>query len=70
MIIWKKIDDKEYESEDERFYIINMFDRDYGFCWKMLDKKDLNHILSYHEDSLISCQNKAESIIEKEDWSV
>ena len=49
---------------------INMFDRNHGFCWKMLDKKDLSCIILYHEDSLIACQNKAESIIEKENWSI
>lgn len=63
MIKWKRIEAGEYESEDGRFYILKTWDRIYGNHWQLLDKNATDYYKDlYHENTLLDCKLKAESI--------
>ena len=60
-IKWKKLDAGEYESEDERFYILKTYDNLYGNHWKLWDRtKTNNSSFTYCEQTLTECKEQAE----------
>ena len=63
MIAWKRIEAGEYESVDERFYILKAYDRVFGNHWILHDNHESDYYKrQYHEYSLKECKLKAETI--------
>ncbi len=70
MITWVKLDAGEYESSDQRFYILKTYDRIHGNHWELQDRDEPDYYEGkYHEETLKDCKHRAEGIIkmEKED---
>ena len=65
MINWKRLSSGEYISEDKRWYILNIYDRVYGDCWRLSDKNDTRNI--HYEQSLKECKRIAERTINIEE---
>ena len=64
---WIRIDSGEYESEDERFYILKEYNVTFGNHWCLYDNNEKNYYKSrHHEYTLKDCKSKAESIVESE----
>ena len=61
MIVWRRLEAGEYESEDERFYIIKTWDRIHLLHWFLRDR---NTNKEYTKDSLKECQRIAELILQ------
>ena len=67
MIQWKKKEAGEYESKDERFYILKSWDRIYGNHWELHDNNESNYDKgTYHEETFLNCKLKAETIMKGE----
>lgn len=61
MIKWIKIEAGYYESEDNRFYIMQTYDRIYGDHWVLHDNKESDRYKGrYDEKTLKDCKAKAE----------
>lgn len=61
MIAWKKLEAGHYKSDDERFEIMQTYDRIYGDHWILYDKHEPNYYKGqYDERTLRECKAKAE----------
>ena len=61
MIKWTKIEAGYYKSEDERFEIMQTYDRIYGNHWVLHDNNEPNYYKGqYDEQTLRDCKAKAE----------
>lgn len=64
MIAWKKIEAGEYQSLDNRFYILKTYNRFYGNHWVLFDRNEKDYYKSQHdENSLLDCKLKAEALL-------
>ena len=61
MIAWKRLEAGHYKSEDERFEIMQTYDRIYGDHWVLYDNHEPNRYKGkYDEGTLRECKAKAE----------
>lgn len=69
MIEWVKLDAGEYQSKDERFYILKTYDRIYGNHWELRDRNVPDYYKSlHHEYTLKDCKLYAESIVKEKSY--
>ena len=67
MIKWIRLEAGEYESDDERFYILKSYNRIYGEHWSLRDRQDPDSYKgTYVEETLLNCKLRAEEIIMSE----
>lgn len=61
MIVWKRLEAGYYKSEDERFEIMQIYDRIYGDHWVLYDNHEpVRYKGKYDEETLRECKAKAE----------
>lgn len=66
MLKWRKIEAGVYESEDERFYIVNTYDRVYGNHWLIRDRSKEPYKGEYHQSTLTDCKALVKGIMNYE----